>query len=222
MRIIPEISPRYFFSNPRFRSLGQITFPKLIDYMHIYEEGSLWTLTIIEVTIDNNIQYLFLPLTADRSPANRDSNYRKPAFGIETNSSFYGKRQWEVFDAFADFYFHNKLIDLFLPSGGLSKDHVNPYIDIKVSDIGKFEFITKYELSEQIYLEKCEEMELIETGLILKFAEYSLKIYQTLPALNDAYNLEKNENVAGWIKYSGEHGLHLLIGTLQRLKDDHL
>jgi len=219
-QIIPEISPRYFFSNPRFRSLGQISFPKLIDYMGIYLEGSRWTLIIIETMINAQIRYLFLPLTEGINPAYLPyPEYGKPAFGIETNSSFYGKRQWEVFDAFADTDFHSRLFDLFFPWGGLSKDHVNSYIDIQESGIGTFKFHTKYELGNPKYWLSSGEMELAESELLLRYAEYELKIYQTLPLLEDGEFLETDSKVSGWIVYSGEEGLQLLIGVLYNVED---
>ncbi len=220
MQIVPEIGPRYFFSNPRFRSLGQISFPKLVDYMGIYSEGSRWTLIIIETTINANIQYLFLPLTEGIAPTYlKYPEYGKPAFGIETNSSFYGNRQWQVFDAFADSDFHTRLFDLFFPWGGLSKDHVNPYIDIQESGIGSFKFHTKYVLGNPKYWLNSGEIELAEPDLLLKYAEYELKIYQTSPALDNIEFLEKDPNVSGWIEYSGEQGLQLLIGVLYNVED---
>ena len=88
-RIIPEISPRYFFSNPRFKSLAQVTSPTLVDYMGIYEEGDRWTLIIIRAIINNTEQFSFLPLTASIPPDPRHPEYGKPAFGIETNSPYY-------------------------------------------------------------------------------------------------------------------------------------
>ena len=214
-QIIPKVGPRYFFSNPRFRSLGQISFPNLIDYFGIYEEGDRWTLTIIEGTINGAIKYLFLPLTEGIPPDPRNSEYGKPAFGIETDSPFYGKRQWQVFDAFADWLFYQKLCNLFLPWRNIPENHVNAYVEIQESGIGSFRFHAKYELKESIYL-KGGKMEFVESDLLLRFAKHSLRIYQTLPTTIDVKSLEESSEVAGWIEYVGEKGLQLLIGVLYK------
>jgi len=216
---IPHIGPRYFFSNSRFRSLGQISFPRLIDYMGIYEEGTGWTLTIIETLINRTTQFLFLPLTQGISSELRNLEYGKPAFGIETNSEFYGKRNWQVFDAFADRFFYQKLCNLFLAWRNVPENHVNAYVEIHESGIGSFRFHTKYELKEPIYL-KDGGMEFVESDLLLRFAEYGLRIYQTLPATIDIKSLEESVDVAGWIEYLGEKGLRLLIGVLYKNKED--
>lgn len=211
--IVPHISPRYFFLNPRFRSLGQISFPRLIDYMGIYEEGSRWTLTIIETVINNTTQFLFLPLTAGIPPDPRNSEYGKPAFGIETNSEFHGKRNWQVFDAFADGVFIQKLCNLFLPWTKVPENHVNAYVDIQESGLGSFKFRTKNELTEPLdfYDGKVEP---IKSNFVLNLGKYNLVIYQTLPVIDNIKLLEEIPCVAGWIYYIGEQDLQLLIGVL--------
>jgi hypothetical protein len=215
-QIIPKISPRYFFSNPRFRSLGQVSFPNLIDYMDIYEEGDRWTLTIIEVAINDATQYLFLPLTQGIPSDSGDHEYGKPAFGIETSSSAYGIRQWQVFDAFADGLFYQKLYNLFLPSENVPENHVNAYINVRESGVGTFRFHTKHELKEPIY-SKGAKMEFAEPDLLLKFAEHNLRIYQLLSPTIDSKSLEESPEVAGWLEYTGEKGLRLLIGILYNI-----
>lgn len=219
--IIPKVGARYFFSNPRFRSLGQVSFPQMIDYLGIYEEGDRWTLTILEGMVNNAVKYLFLPLTEGMplDPENNEYGKPKPAFGIETNSPFYGKRQWQVFDAFADELFHQKLYNLFLPWRDVPENHVNAYVSLQESGIGSFKFHTKYELKEPIGL-KGGEVEFVESDLLLRFAEYSLRIYQTLPAIIDIQLLEESPEVAGWIEYAGEKGLHLLIGILYKASNE--
>lgn len=219
-RIVPNISPHYFFSNPRFRSLGQVSFPTLIDYMDIYEKGDGWTLTIIKVEINNTIQYLFLPLTASIPPDPRNSEYGNPAFGIETNSSFYGKRKWQVFDAFADWIFYQKLCNLFLSTEKIPQFHVNAFLDLHESGIGNFFFHTKSELKEPIHF-GGGKMEMAGADLLLRFAKHELKIYQLLPNMNENKSITESSDVTGWIEYSGENGLHLLIGVLYNTLNDH-
>jgi hypothetical protein len=46
--------------------------------MDIYEEGTRWTLTIVEAVINNTTQFLFLPLTAGIPPDPRNPKYGKP------------------------------------------------------------------------------------------------------------------------------------------------
>jgi hypothetical protein len=212
-RIIPKISPRYFFSNPRFRSLGQVSFPNLIDYMGIYEEGDRWTLTIIDAVINNTTQYLFLPLTESIPPDFGESEHGRPAFGIETNSQLYGKRIWQAFDAFDDELFYQKLCNLFLPYEGVPENHVNAYVNIQKSGVGTFKFHVKHELKDPIHLAGTK-MEITESGLWLRFAKYNLRIYQLLPAMVDVEPLEESPDVAGWIVYTGEKGLRLLVAVL--------
>lgn len=219
--IIPKVGARYFFSNPRFRSLGQVSFPQMIDYLGIYEEGDRWTLTILEGMVNNAVKYLFLPLTEGMplDPENNEYGKPKPAFGIETNSPFYGKRQWQVFDALADQLFHQKLCNLFLPWRNVPENHINAYVTIQESKNGSFKFHTKHELKEPIGL-KGGEMELIESDLLLRFAEHSLRIYQTLPTTIDIKLLEESPEIAGWIEYTGQQGLRLLIGVLYKASNE--
>ncbi len=220
-QIIPKIDPRYFFSNSRFRSLGQVSFPTLIDYLGIYEEGDRWTLTILEATIHDTTRYLFLPLTEGASPDPGYGEFGRPAFGIETNSALYGKRQWQVFDAFADWHFYQKLCNLFLPWKNVPEHHVNAYVNIWESGIGKFSFHPKYELKEPIYLTDEKYFGKVEfegSDLLIRFHKYNLKIYQTLPTAIDTPALSASPEIAGWIEYRGEKDLELLIGVLYTTK----
>jgi len=211
--IVPHISPRYFFSNPRFKSLGQISFPRLIDYMDIYEEGTRWTLTIIETVINNTTQFLFLPLTAGIPPDPRNPKYGKPAFGIETNSEFYGKRNWQVFDAFADGIFIQKLCNLFLPWEKVPENHVNAYVNIQESGLGSFKFQTNNKLIEPLDFYDGN-IEPAKSNFVLNLGKFDMVIYQTLPVIDDIKLLEEMPGVAGWIYYKGEQDLQLLIGVL--------
>ncbi len=211
--IVPHISSRYFLSNPRFKTLDQISFPRLIDYMGIYEEGTRWTLTIIEAVINNTTQFLFLPLTAGMPSGFRNPEYGNPAFGIETNSEFYGKRNWQVFDAFADGVFIRKLCNLFLPWDKVPENHVNAYVDIHESGLGSFKFHTKNKLTEPLDFYDGE-VEPIKSNFELNLGKFNLVIYQTLPILDNIKLLEENPCVAGWIYYIGEQDLQLLIGVL--------
>jgi hypothetical protein len=214
--IVPHIDPRYFFSNPRFKTLGQISFPKLIDYMGIYEEGNRWNLTIIETTIKGATQYLFLPLTEGTPSDPRNPEYGKPAFGIETNSAFYGKRISQVFDAFADEGFISKLCNLILPRLEVPENHVNAYVDIQESGLGSFIFHTKNEITEPLDF-YGEEVEPVKSNFVLNLGTHHLVIYQTLPVINTITLLEEIPGVTGWIYYTGEQDLQLLIGVLYKV-----
>jgi hypothetical protein len=215
---VPKIDPRYFGLNSRFKSLGQVSSLDLVDYMGIYEEGDAWILTVIKATINNLTHYLFLPFTSDiprpgSSPGNiQIQEFGKAAFGFETNSPMHGKRQWQVFDAFTDYKFYPKLIDLFLPWKGVSQNHVNAYTTVYESGIGKFIFQTKHE--QKIPLLRKWKIEFTESCFVIKWDNVHLDLYQTLPALVDIRTMETSPGVIGWITYSGEEDLQLIIGIL--------
>ena len=213
-RIIPEIAPRYFFSNPRFRQLGQVSSPRLVDWLGIYEEGDFWILTIVAVTIEGILQYLFLPLTSVISSDHRIPGLGSPAFGLETSSSFHGKRRWKVCDAFIDPAFQRKIFDLFLPCTDIPETHVNAYVQLQKSGIGDFDFHSKYDLAEPLYLDGRCELEYFGTGIRLSLSDYYLEIHQVLPTTVDSGQLEGSSQVVGWIDYSRKPGLRLWIGVL--------
>jgi hypothetical protein len=219
-RAIPAISSDYFVSNPRFKSLGRISSPNLVDYLDVYEEGDRWVLTITKAVINGSVQYLFLPFAADLSSSDHrsaQSRLGKTAFGYQTSSSFYGTRQWKVFDAFADYMFFQKLANLFLPWEGVSQNHVNAYIDVKNSGIGNFIFRTKHEMAKPLWLNKKVSYELTESGLSVKYGdEFELEIYQILPTDVDIEALESSSEIEGWIGYSGKKEFELLIGILYK------
>lgn len=48
-KAVSEMSPLYFKKHPRFKKLGAVTSPILINYMRVYEEGDGWNLTIVRV-----------------------------------------------------------------------------------------------------------------------------------------------------------------------------
>lgn len=110
---IPQIPPQYFPTNARFKSLGNISSSMLVDYMGLYEEGDWWVLTIIKITdLYGLSKYLFLPLTSridGASGGDLDDSLifglDNVAFELETFSQLYGRRRWQIFDAFADFQF---------------------------------------------------------------------------------------------------------------------
>ena len=197
---VPKIDPRYFGLNARFCSLGQISSPMLVDYIGIYEEGDGWVLTIVKVIINNSTQYLFLPFTADmsrlESPPNNTQvqTFGKAAFGFETNSPMYGKRQWQVFDAFADDQFYQKLTDLFFPWNG-SDDPVNAYTTIYESGIGKFTFRTKPEQNISVF--QNGKYEFTETYFVIKWDNFQLCLYQAMPTLIDIETLETSSDIVG-------------------------
>jgi hypothetical protein len=216
---VPEIDPSYFQSNSRFHSLGQVPSPSLVDYMGIYEEGDAWVLTVVKTIINSSTQYLFLPFTSD-IPSSfsepKNSNFGKPAFGFETNSPSYGKRQWQVFDAFSDYKFYQKLTNLFLPLEGVSENHVNAYVTVYKSGIGNFIFQTKQELKEPLYGNGKISYEFMESCFAIKWDNFHLDIFQTLPTVVNIDALEASPEVMGWITYSRKEDLQLIIGILYK------
>ena len=219
LEIVSNIPADYFTQNPRFNSLGDVSSARMVDYMGIYEEGDGWILTILEASIPGLARYLFLPLAMEIPPDNRNPELGEPAFGLETESAFYGKRQWQVFDAFADWNFHKKLFYLFLPLEGISENHVNALLQVHHSGIGQFNFISKYQLSESFDRAFRQELEFAKTGVSLKFDGFILEIPQTLPEGVDFKALEESPDVVGWIDYSGEQELHLVVGVLYRYSE---
>jgi len=215
---VPKIVPHYFESNSRFNSLGQVSSPSLVDYMGIYEEGDGWVLTVIKVLINNSTQYLFLPFTSDIPHPDSSSNntqiqtFGKAAFGFETNSPMYGKRQWQVFDAFADYKFYQKLLNLFLPWKDVPQNHVNAYTTVYESGVGRFIFQTKHEQTAPLL--RVQKYEFEESRLVIKGDNFHLDLYQILPNAIDIKTLEASPDVLGWITYSGE--VQLLIGILYK------
>jgi hypothetical protein len=217
---VPKIAPRYFESNSRFHSLGQVSSLSLVDTLGIYEEGDAWVLTIVKVNINNSPQYIFLPFTSDipqpKSSFDKSQiqTLGKAAFVFETNSPLYGKRQWIMVDAFTDYKFCPKLINLFLPWRGVSENHVNAYTTVYESGIGKFIFQTKPK--QKIPLLRRWKYEFMDSCFVIKWDNLHLDLYQTLPALVDIKTLDTSSDVIGWITYHGGENLQLIIGILYK------
>ncbi len=215
---VPKIDPRYFESNARFNSLSQVSSPSLVDYMGVYEEGDSWVLAVVKATINNSTQYLFLPFTSDipqpeSSPNNMQiQTFGKAAFGFETDSPGKEKRHWQVFDAFTDYKFYQKLINLFLPLKGIPQNHVNAYTTVYESGKGKFIFQSKHEQTAPLL--RVEKYEFSESLFVIKGDNFHLDLYLTLPAMIDIEMLKASPKVMGWITYSGE--VKLLIGILYK------
>jgi hypothetical protein len=225
---VAEIDPLYFETNPRFKGMGKSSSPILVDCMLVYEEGDRWDLTIVRV-LDTNGQskYLFLPLVADiESEMTTKISQFVPidlgdvAFGLETHSQLMGTRNWKVVDAFSDFGFIMKLINLFLSRERLDPNHPNAYTEIRDRGIGRFVFHFspdfqkgwKHSFGIGILPEHTETGEIsLEYGGL-----YRLVINSILPTATDIVSLQSAPNVAGWIIYSGPQTPDLLIGVLEK------
>ena len=224
---IPNIGPCYFKFNSRFRSLGKVTSPELVDYLGVYEEGDAWVLTVIKVVIKNSTKYVFLPFTSSfleqaESPNSvlYKSEFGKPAFGFEINSSRDGKRKLQVFDAFADYKFYIKLTNLFHPLENIPMNHVNAYVNIYESGIGNFNFHTKPE--QEIPYLQFGKYEFKKNCFVVNWDKFHLDIYKTLPTGVDISKLEASPDIVGWITYSGEDNIKILIGILYKLSNSSL
>jgi hypothetical protein len=219
---VPKISPDYFLANPRFSSLSRVLSPELVDYLGIYEEGDGWVLTVVKVIVNQAIEYLFLPFTSvgvQSGPLPYEellrSKLRTPAFGFETNSPAHGKRQWQVVDALADYKFHQKLTNPFQPREGIPQNHVNAYVRVYESGIGRFGFESKDE--NKIPLLRKWKYEFQQSCFVIRWDNNShLDLFQTLPAMAGMEKLKTSSKVLGWISYSGEADLQLLVGVLYR------
>lgn len=172
--------------------------------------------------------YLFLPLVADIESEMETKigtfvpiNLGDVAYGLETYSQFYGTRNLKVVDAFSDFGFIIKLINLFLPWENLDADHINAYTNITESGLGKFifhspkNFQNEWEYSSGIGVLP----ELTKTGNIsLNYGgKYRLVINSILSTVTDIPSLQSDPNISGWITYSGPHTPGMLIGVLGKL-----
>jgi hypothetical protein len=215
---VPGMDPRYFGLNARFKTLGQVSSPELVDTLGIYEEGDGWVITVIKATIHNSTQYLFLPFcsAAPELPSGEAQTpmFGKAAFGFETESPRYGKRHWQMVDAFTDYKFFPKLINLFLPREGVSQEHVNAYTTVYESGIGKFIFQTKHK--QKIPSLRRWKYRFEGSRFSIKGDHFHLDVYQTLPTRIDPKAMETSPDIIGWISYSGAESLQLLIGVLRR------
>jgi hypothetical protein len=219
---IPKISLEYFAANPRFSSLGRVASPELVDYMGVYEEGDGWVLTVIKVIVNDSVEYLFLPFASGipkpESLAAKKllpSGFGKPAFGFETDSPEYGKRQWQLVDALADYKFHQKLTNLFQPLEGIPQNHVNAYVRVYESGNGRFVFEAKDE--KKIPILRRWKYEFQRSCFVIRWDNNShLDLFQTLPAMAEMEKLKTYPEVMGWITYSGEANLQLLVGVVFR------
>ena len=95
----------------------------------------------------------------------------------------------------------------------MPENHVNAYVDIQESGLGSFKFHTKNEIVEPLdFYDGDVESE--KSNFVLNLGKFNLVIYQTLPVIDDIKLLEETPRVAGWIYYTGEQDLKLLIGVL--------
>jgi len=218
-QIIPEMDPGYFLNNPRFRSLGPISSLHLLDFMNIYVEGDHWILTIIEATINDESHRIFLPLTKSIPPNTPNNELCQPAFNVATESDLYGKREWEVFDAFADPGFFIKLGHMFFPWSNIPENHINAHVVIQESGIGKFEFLSKQLLPDYFHYSKNLDFEFLQTSMVIKGATHAFEIQQTLSTELDDNKFAKYETGNGWIVYTGTDGRRFLIGSVSIYKD---
>lgn len=223
---IPQIGSKYFQANLRFKIFEKILSKDLIDYMSIYEEGDWWCLTVIKITFnDNQIKYIFLPLSAGAADYESPAKFtlfdnQNPVIGMVTNSTIYGKRSWVLYDAVSDVAFCKKLINLFLPHKNIPENHPNAYTVIQKTGFGgKFDF---HLLNENNF------KEVNHTKMIIEFTEnndisvkynniYQLVLHKYAQPVNNISHLKKEENLIGYITYSNPSLPELLVGILVNL-----
>ena len=224
-RTIAEINPLYFELNPRFKGIRRITSSRLVDYLGVYEEGDWWVLVIVEVVLENHrAKYLFLPLTAQASSVEVTLNDRMPAglaypaFEIQTSSEFHGIRNWKMVDAFSDSGFHEKMLFLFLSCENVPETHVNAYVELHKSGLGKFVFQTSGDL--QTWLDKRHaplkvsiEFSVANEMMIHYGDTYRLSVHGRIPDA-DSGMLTQPSKIAGRITYQGAQMAELVIGVL--------
>ena len=222
---IPQIGPRFFSSNPRFRRLGEIAAPTLVDYMGIYEEGDWWVITIIKTGSPNGTpRYSLFPLTDDTfrvlgSPLVRIFlGSRDIAFGLETDSQFHGHRQWKLVDALAAPAFWVKLLFLFPLLEEKYEHWLHTYITVHESGIGTFNFHLKEDIQERVREIRGIAIKVTRSDdTLIKYGRaFQLVLPLALPSA-DTSALETSEAVIGWITYTGPQNTDLLVGTLKRL-----
>ena len=213
-QIIPKIDPGSLLVNPRFKSLEPVSSLHLLDFLDIYEEGDHWILTIIDVIINDVSHLIFLPLTASIPPNTPNNELSKPAFCVATESERFRKREWGVFDAFADPGFFRKLGHLFLPWTNIPENHTNAHVEIKESGVGKFNFVSKQLFPDYFPYSINLDYEFLQSSMVIKGAAHAFEIKQTLSPEFDDSTIATYESVNGWIAYTGTNKRRFIIGSI--------
>jgi hypothetical protein len=140
------------------------------------------------------------------------------AFGLETNSHFYGIRHWKILDASTDVGFHVKILNLFRPWNDQSQNHVNAYTEIHESGIGKFIFHSNRAF-EGLWDPTLEtSLELTNTGdTIVKYGKsYRLIFNKALSETGDIATRYSSQGILGSIIYSAvQENRELLVAILK-------
>jgi hypothetical protein len=219
---IPGIHPRYFEQNPRYKGMGEVRLPVLVDYMGLYEEGDWWVLTIVEVRVgEGRAIHLFLPFVAV-IPGISDTDRALPsgldaiAFELVTHSAAHGPRQWKVVDAFADDGFRRKMFDMFLETAGSDEKAGNAYTVIHESGIGKFNFQSFHDLRGRWDNTAGTSVELTATGDTVVRCCGSLRMIfnQTLSINGSHSNMPAQSKQLGQISYRGIQNPEFLVAVL--------
>lgn len=223
-RAISGINPLYFRNNPRFKGLGDVSAPVLVDYMGIYDEGDWRVLTVVEVKdINENRMCLFLPFVARIFDASETNINRKLPPGLEsiafelvTDSPLHGLRKWKIMDAFTDAEFLGKILNLFIVISGSDERELNAYIVNHESGIGRFIFHSLHDIQSRWHAGLKASVELTDSGDTLVRYGRSLQLIfnRVLPNADAHSETQLPPNLLGQISYSGKEGRKLLIAIM--------
>ncbi len=205
---IPKIQPAFFLTSQRFNKLKGNLSVSLVDYLGIYEEGDWWVLTVLKFeTLDKSTVYIFLPLTSiipNQQEMIADENI---AFGIETESSFYGKRNWKIVEATSLLPEISKLFYI--------EEPICDFIELHQGKFGGFDFHLKEKLQKELWRieTKVEFLPSGETQIKYKNS-YSL-IFPIYLAPVNSLELDSPGTI-GYITYStNSNEQNLLIALLK-------
>jgi len=209
---IPKILPTFFSKSKRFSWIQSYSSLSLIDYMGIYEEGDWWALTIVKVDfLDKPSIIIFLPITGIISNQLQASDDENIAFGIKTESAFYGIRNWKIIDAFLGTGFLIQLSKLFYKN-----EDVCDYIDLHKSKIGIFDFHLKNDAPNNLWERKMGIKFLPSGEAQINYENSYSLIFPTQVTSRRLFDLE-SPNLIGYITYSAQTiDQDFLIAVLQK------
>ena len=220
MVMIERIDPEYLV---RMARVPERIAPRAIrpnDCFVVNDEGDQWVLGIVDVErVEGSSATLFLPLVrtilADRPELDHTpiahrlrSDRSLVAFGIDTESRFYGRRAWLAYDAFIEGEVLHPLLGLFWP-------RVSYYaITVSEGEHGRLDFHTKLPAHSP---HVATHVDNDDNGDLTVHYGQSLTLFipSDLRALQPGA-METDPGVVCWIAYEREDDPPIVIGVLRQ------